>query len=260
MRIVKGIVVMSVVMCLFGSALLYAEEGLGSSSLDAAQQDSTVANQEPLSSAPAALTPVPDTTTAPAETASAVAPAAPEAVVPAPAATETPSAAAPAAVEQAPAAVTPAAPAVPEQPAYTPPPSAPEEKKEEPTQAEKPKKKEKKVSKKADLAITKVIAKPAGDGMVEVVIFVKNKGSKKAQAKEGGSGIRLAVRPEGDPATRDLKVGDEMDADKVVEFSIGAYPKDAIEGKNIFVMVSYDGKEDNKSNNVWNKPAKMKKK
>jgi len=137
-------------------------------------------------------------------------------------------------------------------PAFVPP---VEEKKEEPKQVEKPKK-EKKVSKLPDLCIMKVVTKKAGETDVELVVFIKNKGSKNARAKEGEA-IGIALRFGGETATRVLKLGDEVKAGKKIECSLGTYPKAQIEGKDIFVMVTYDGKEANKENNVWEgKPAK----
>jgi hypothetical protein len=185
-------------------------------------------------------------------------PVVPAAEATAPAVTESTGGAAVQAPEPASDIYIPTAPAAEEPAAVLPAVPVVEEKKEEVKPVEKHNKKSK-VSKLADLEIVKVVARKSGETDVELIVFIKNKGSKSAKAKDGGA-ISLAVRPEGAAATRMVKVSKEVKAGKKIEYSLGTYPRDTIEGKNIFITITCDGKEANKRNNFWNKPAKVLKK
>lgn len=239
MRSAKARVIVSLFVFMFGVAVGagYCEETSG------AATDTQSAAVPAVDASMPAATPAPEAAAAPeaAPVPETAIPAAPEAAAP-----EAPDAyMAPAAVAEQPVATPAVIPAV-------------EVKKEEPKPVEsleKPKK-EKKVSKLPDLEIVKVVTKKAGATDVELVVFVKNKGAKSAKAKEREP-ISLAVRLEGETATRVVKIGDVVKAGKKIECSLGTYPKEKIDGKKIFVMVTYDGKEANKQNNVWDKPAKL---
>lgn len=231
MKSVKARVIVSLFVCMFGVAAGagYCEDTVGSASdMQPSATSAVDAAQPSVTPAPEAV-PMPEAATqAMPETAAPVTPAPDAAMTPAPSA-EAPVAA----------------------PAVVPP---VEEKKEEPKPVEKPKK-EKKAADMPDLCVKNVAAKKAGGNDVELIVVIKNKGSKTAKAK-GGSTISMAVRLEGETSTRVVKIGDEVKAGKKIKYSLGTYPKEKVEGKKVFVMVTYDGKEANKENNTWDKPAK----
>jgi len=136
------------------------------------------------------------------------------------------------------------------------------EKKEKkiPTKKETPKKIAKKAkpfkNKLPDIAIADVSARHLGEGAhYEVVVTLKNEGAVPAPAKKYGEQIKMIIKIEGKPQTRQLRLQKRIPPHKEIKISIGKYLKHTIDKKKIFIQVQIEGNEIKRANNIWNKRA-----